>query len=173
MHGRLQIAQVEVQFRQTLKDGALPMVVNLAQVIALLCCGTPVGLDDDRKELALLQGTWMVQRIDENGGRWEKEKEQVKLTITGSQFKLEDQHKATLEGSLVVDTSQKLKTFQAVAEFTRTQKLAVAGIYKLEKDTLTFCFTKSKQRPSGFKADPGDGAILVTAKRNAESVLPH
>src|SRR5262245_30386899 len=107
------------------------MTLIFAQLLTTLCCCSPTALQDDRKELVLIQGTWLVQRIEENGGRWDKEKEQWTITITGADFKLEDQNKAILEGSLTVDGTEKLKKFNAGVRVSPTQTISVVGIYKL------------------------------------------
>jgi uncharacterized protein (TIGR03067 family) len=134
-------------------------------------CTLPAA--DEREELAQLYGTWVVQRADENGMRWPKEKEQgARLIIPGARFRLENCF-GSVEGALTLDPSSKGNAFDAVLEFSRDETVAVVGIYKIEGDTLTVCFSKSKTRPTEFASLLGESTTLIVAKRKPEEKLPH
>lgn len=136
---------------------------------AVLAGGPP---QDERVELAKIQGTWHVAVAEENGDRLPKERrENARLTIVGSRFKLED-GKTTLEGSFNVGGKDPM-TFDAFAELAANETVGVPGIYKIDKDTVTLCFSRAKKRPTEFKTLPGQNAVLLVLRREAGERAPH
>jgi len=146
------------------------MLPCVALLITLL--PNPAVPQDERVELAKVQGTWHVTTAEENGDRVPKERrEKVRLTMVGSHFKFED-GKTALEGSFSVG-GKNPKTFDAFAELAANESFGVPGIYKMENDTLTICFSRAKKRPAQFKTEPGQNVVLLVLRRQAGDRVPH
>jgi uncharacterized protein (TIGR03067 family) len=150
------------------------MVVGSTLLLTALCLGaTPSAAQDDRPEVASLQGTWLVESAHEGGQPIPKDRrEKAKLVIEGSRFTLQD-GQMTSKGELTLHFTQKPKAADVFVEVPGNETVGILAIYKLEKDTLTICLTKVKQRPTEFKTVLGDPNTVLVMKRKPEPKPPH
>jgi uncharacterized protein (TIGR03067 family) len=150
------------------------MVVGPTLLLMALCLSaTPDAAQDDRQEVANIQGTWLVETAHEGGQPIPKERrEKARLIIDGSRFTLHD-GESTFKGELTLHFTQKPKAADVFVEVPGNETVGILAIYKLEKETLTICLTKVKQRPTEFKTVLGDPNAILVMKRKAEPKPPH
>ena len=119
----------------------------------LLLSFTAVSAQDDvvKKELAKLQGTWVVVSAEFNGKSVESSKGDT-FTFEGNKAKIKNKVKETEPMTIKLDPAKKPKEidFQDGSQ----------GIYRLEGDALTLFY--GGKRPSGFDAKEG---LLLKLKR--------
>ncbi len=115
-----------------------------------------------------LAGTWTTVTFTMNGKRVPEE--QAKLL----QFKFQEE-KVTIsmlgknkDGTFKVDATKDPKQFDMALEGEKPNP----GIYRLETDKLTLCFSNGGKRPTQFASEAGSGIVLLTLKRGALKVDP-
>ncbi len=67
------------------------------------------------------------------------------------------------EGTFKKDPSKTPMQFEMTGLGPRPSK----GIYRLDKDTLTLCFSEGDERPTRFESKPGSRNVLMVLKRGA------
>jgi uncharacterized protein (TIGR03067 family) len=113
-------------------------------------------------------GPWSVVSLIAGGKA--APQEQVKLlqfTFRGEKLTLSALGKAK-ETTVKVDPTKNPPHFEMQAEGQRPAQ----GIYRLEKDRLTLCFSEGGERPTEFKSEPGTRNILIVLKRGAVKLDP-
>lgn len=133
---------------------------QLTAAVLLFVVGTPLHADDDpKKALEGLQGEWKLVGLTKNGVPEPKNRLTTSsLTVSKSNITLNDGVNKP-EGTFTIDT----KTNPPMIDIQLTANAGNAslgkGIYKLEKDKLTICFSlNSTDRPKEFKSEKG-GAV--------------
>ncbi|CAN5523848.1 hypothetical protein BH10PLA2_BH10PLA2_38790 [soil metagenome] len=122
--------------------------------------GTEPRDDSAKKELAKLEGTWVLAAIDKGDGKCPQDvttDERFELTIHGNKAKCGqvEWHKKS-EGYLRIDPSRQPKWLDW--SFTDTFKPGetIYKLYELEGNTLKICVVtdgwKQENRPKEFKA---------------------
>jgi uncharacterized protein (TIGR03067 family) len=134
--------------------------------------------DDEatRKELALLQGTWVIVG-KEYGGKKATEEEvanlaaEVKPTVDGTKIKwsekLEKKENAS-EATFKIDPKARPKTLDVTYTGGRFKGDTVLAIYEIDGDTLKVCYATTedgKPRPTEFAGKADGKAVLMTYKR--------
>ena len=115
-----------------------------------------------------LQGTWEVVVLVKDGekmlpaddlkGRIVVEGDKLRFILTP---KGKDDF-TRMSAAIKLDPSKSPKTIDA----TVAKGEVALGIYEVEGDNLKLCLTDpGEERPSGFKADKGDGSVLLLLKR--------
>jgi RNA polymerase sigma factor (sigma-70 family) len=124
-------------------------------------------------ELSKLQGTWIVVAAEEQGRTVLEEKikaKAVRLLITADRFALKRGGQAeSLEGRLTIDPTKRPKTMDwSAVKPDDTKAIKVEGIYRLQADTLIFCY--GEKRPAEFKtsADLELDQRMYTFKRETK-----
>jgi uncharacterized protein (TIGR03067 family) len=115
--------------------------------------------DDDR-----IKGTWLLQTEEQDGNQ--KQFEGNAITVI---FAAEGKGKVKYaSGRDDLDLTYQLDATRKPPQITvEGGGHTLNGIYKLDGDTLTICFTKDStaERPAEFVAKEGDGRVLVVLKR--------
>ena len=147
----------------------------VASLLAVVALGTSLALvvrpghsAQGKTNKGPFDGTWTVVALTAGGKKIPEEK--VKLL----QFKFQGE-KVTLSvfgegkgGTVKVDATKNPKQFDLAFAGEKPNP----GIYRLEKDTLTLCFSEGGNRPTKFAAEAGSRNVLLVLKRGAFKLDP-
>jgi uncharacterized protein (TIGR03067 family) len=127
----------------------------------IVAAGLVVAADKDdanKKALEQLQGEWKLTSAIRDGKEAPaKEIENAVLTVKGDTFTMAKSAKGK------IDATKK----PAEIDITPKEGSSTKGIYKLEGDTLTFCFAKpGNARPKEFASKEGGETILMVFKKS-------
>jgi uncharacterized protein (TIGR03067 family) len=146
------------------------MKISLLVVLSslLLLAVNVRGQDSGAGELARLAGTWSsASAVNDGKPIGEETVKKLRLTLTqqgGYKTELGDQ--VLFDSTYRVDAGQQPKQIDMIGTEGENKGKAAQGIYLLEGDTLTICYTMpGGDRPSSFESKPGTGATLVVWKR--------
>ena len=120
----------------------------------------------DKKELAKLEGTWILVKAEANGkSLLEKDRPKPKMVIKDGKITSDDKEapKGAFELAKILDPSKKPRTITLPLE----GKIKFYGIYELVGDELRVCGVGSdsateKNRPKKFDSDE---KLLIVFKR--------
>ena len=134
-------------------------------VALLFAVVSPTRAEDDPKKVQeSLQGEWrMVELIRDGRPEPKEEVRDTKATFKGNQLSMQTGKRGAEVSSFTLDP----KANPPAIDLKPTgEKFTVRGIYKLEKDTLTLCFSfDGKDRPKEFKSEKGRGIGMVVLER--------
>jgi len=147
--------------------------VILCSVICTMICTViafslpaPAGdakTDAIKKELAALQGDWLVvSSVYEGKNLLEDEK--VTINIKGDWVTIFGNGKKKDTSVVKLDPSKSPKAYDEHPLDPEDNKV-VLGIYKLEKDMLTLCYTMGKERPKAFDGKADDTGLIVMKRQ--------
>lgn len=123
-------------------------------------------LDDMKKELEKLQGTWKLESVEVEGQKAPPEAfKGVRLTIKGDKFSFTESN-TTFGGTFKVDLLKKPNTIDISFTEGPEKGTTTLGIYEVEGDTWKICLNpKGAKRPAEFRAKQGTGEVLEVFKR--------
>jgi uncharacterized protein (TIGR03067 family) len=139
-------------------------------LLLVLTCGPGRAAEADKKELAKLEGTWVIVKMEINGkSLLEKDKPEAKLVIKGGKITSDAKEapKGGLELSKVLDTSKKPKAVTLPLEGA----IKFYGIYEVKGDQLRVCGdgvdTMTEKNPEGRRPKEFDNCkgLLLVFKR--------
>ena len=113
---------------------------------------------DDRERV---QGTWTAAFWESNGTKLQGS---LKIVLRGTRWVL-TVDKDIIKGTLKMDPTQKVKTFDATITEGSGAGTTVPGIYRLEGDTWTVCWNIFGSRPTAFATSPTSPGVLFILKR--------
>lgn len=119
-----------------------------------------------RKQLA---GVWKGFAVEGRGERPDRGPVKLEVTITETTIKgIELKGEGTInhgEGTHTINLKEKPGWLDATKTNERGRKEEYLGIYSLEGDTLKWCVSRGKQRPTEFMT--AKGSFLVILKRQS------
>ncbi|MEW6304319.1 MAG: TIGR03067 domain-containing protein [Verrucomicrobiota bacterium] len=114
-----------------------------------------------------LQGVWSCVSATINGKVLPEETvKQLRLTLTRDRYQTEKGTEVLFDSGYTVETSARPPRINIVGTEGALAGKEAQGIYALEGDTLTLCYTMpGKERPAGFESAAGSEAYLLVWKR--------
>jgi uncharacterized protein (TIGR03067 family) len=153
---------------RTLTRAAASLLALAALAAGLGLFARPAHTAQDKDGKEALNGTWSAESLTVGGKPIPEVKKVMQLTFADGKVVLSVLGK-TKPGTITFDASKTPKQFEMKIEGERPN----SGIYRLEKDTLTLCFTEgSAPRPAEFKSEAGTRHILLVLKRGAAKLTP-
>ena len=123
---------------------------------------------DDMKDLA---GTWTcTSAVNDGKPIAEDIVKELRLTLTAEGgYKTTRGDQVLFDSTCKLDPSQTPKHIDMIGTEGDNKGKAAQGIYKLERDMLTICYTMpGGERPKEFDSKPGSAATLVVWKRGKQ-----
>ena len=123
--------------------------------------------DDVKKEREKWQGTWIGQSAEADGENLpESQAKSKKLVVTGDNY-IYTMGDVKEEGTIKLDPSKSPKEYASQITEGENKGKSVLGVYELQGDTLTICFSfpGSTERPTQMGTKPGSRTRRTTYKR--------
>ena len=146
----------------------LQTTASIGLALMALAMPTTAGEKDDavKKDMKLLEGTWVLDAFETNGKAVPAEKiNKIKTTIKGDHYSVDFGEKK-MELTFKIDPSKKPKSIDLI--MTKDGKNAVTpGIYEIGPDLLKICrgLEAGAERPTTFGTKEGSGTAMATYKR--------
>jgi uncharacterized protein (TIGR03067 family) len=135
----------------------------LMLVAACVLVAADAKEDAAAKDKEKLQGTWKVESATRGGKEAPAERAQaMRLVIEGDQITVKE---GTMAEAAMFTLLPDQKPPAIDIKPNRPGEKTVRGIYRLEGDTLTMCWSREGGRPTEFASKEGSGAILLVLKR--------
>jgi uncharacterized protein (TIGR03067 family) len=145
---------------------SLIVVLSTALLLAVNVRGQN-GAPDDRERLS---GKWTsTSAINDGKPIADETVKKLRLTLTTDGYKTELGEQVLFDSTYTIDAGKQPKHIDMIGTEGEAKGRAAQGIYLLEGDTLTICYTMpGGERPKAFESKPGSAATLVVWKRLAQ-----
>jgi uncharacterized protein (TIGR03067 family) len=140
---------------------------RLASVIALQLA-IAVQADGMGDDLGKLAGAWTcVSATNDGKALAEETVKMLRLTITKEGgYKTERGDQVLFDSTCKIDSAKTPKQIDLVGTEGENKGKVAQGIYALDANTLTICYTMpGKGRPKALESKPGSAATLIVWKR--------
>jgi uncharacterized protein (TIGR03067 family) len=132
-----------------------------ASAVTALAVGiaAPAPKEPPKAEPASIVGEWLLESYVQ-GGKVNEKRGGMHFTFDGKTVAVRE------EGDKAIEYTLDPKAKPAHIDLS-AGKEAIPGIYKIEGDTLTICFSKGGKadRPTEFVSSDGTAVVLMTLKR--------
>lgn len=131
--------------------------------IGFMILGAMVALADAADPRQQLAGTWSCASATIDGAPLAAETAKLlKLTLTGERFKTQRGDQVLFDSSYTVDATKNPKQIDMIATEGDLKGKPALGIYKLEGERLTLCYTMpGNERPAEFESTAKSGVYLI------------
>jgi uncharacterized protein (TIGR03067 family) len=135
--------------------------------IALLLSAAMVHSEEPSKDAKELIGVWKcVSAMRDGNPLPEAIVQELRLTLTDDRYKTERGQQVLFDSTYRIDAAKKPKQIDMIGTEGANAGKAAQGIYLLEGDKLTLCYTMPGQdRPADFTSKAGSGATLAVWQR--------
>lgn len=125
--------------------------------------------DAQKEELKKLSGTFIITKFERDGKPHNAEQmKKMKVVQKGAEYSFHDGDDITL-GKDTVYPDKNPKEIDSVYLNGTSKGEVVKGIYKIEGDTITYCWADpKKERPKEFATKADSGLTLMTLKKSEE-----
>jgi uncharacterized protein (TIGR03067 family) len=119
-----------------------------------------------KKELAMLQGSWVRVSAEVDGKKVpDEELKKTRLVITSDRYTLKSPDQ-TRQGGIRLDPTKTPKTIDLMSTEGPNKGQTLLGIYELGEGLFRYCVAPpGKERPKEFVSKPGTGVGLYANKR--------
>jgi uncharacterized protein (TIGR03067 family) len=120
-----------------------------------------------KRDLTRLQGSWQLERVEENGKQTEADGLKGHLILfAGDHFILRTPSEEPQTGLLRLEVGRKPKTMNATILMGANRGTTMLGIYAFEKDALKICVdVQGEERPKEFTAPAKSTRRFMIYKR--------
>jgi uncharacterized protein (TIGR03067 family) len=132
-------------------------LIAVGMVVALAVSAPDLGADDDKKgdavkKAAPLEGTWVATSWKRGDGEVGKDKVATELKLTKTTYEFPTGiNRISKKGAIQLDAAK--GTIDFTPEDGPAAGKTLLGLYKVEGDTLTLCFTTAgRDRPKELKS---------------------
>jgi uncharacterized protein (TIGR03067 family) len=136
--------------------------------VLCLCLGAFALADKEdagAKDREAMQGDWACESLTRDGMAFPDDDAQALFrTVKGDKYVVSRFRKKIGSGSFTLDAGKSPREIDVVADGPK--KIAIKGIYKIEKDVMTICNgSPGGKRPTAFEAKKGSGDTLIVWTR--------
>ena len=146
-------------FRKYSRLASTALVMSFALGFGAIALERAAGDDKSKKDEEAILGTWTVVSFEEGGKKPPDDATKdmkVKFTADGKMTVMRGEQEQ--EFMYRLDPSQKIKEFNG----TNAQGKSAEGIYKIEDDKLTVCFSRAGgARPNEFASPESTTIVLM------------
>lgn len=129
----------------------------MAGLVALAGLAGAGRADEPTGDLKAIQGSW-VSTDDTGESTWTFEGEVLSLTTPGREYKIKVKVDEKAEPHKAID-------FDVLEDSPNAKGFKAPGIYKLDGETLTICFTADGVRPDKFEGDFMNSFLFEAKKK--------
>jgi uncharacterized protein (TIGR03067 family) len=141
---------------------------NLCLVAGLLVLTSfPARGGDPKKDLEMMQGTWLVESMIERGKKsTDDDAKALEVTIAKDVMTVKERGKKVAEFQLKLDAAKKPKQVDLVYTEGKEKGQTEVGIYDVASDALKFCMhEEGKDRPKDFVSTEKSTFSVIQLKR--------
>ncbi len=143
-------------------------------LLSLMLGAGPAAPAKDKKSDPILQDTWTIVTIEQDGIKEPRKKKQPRpdrvLIFQKDAFEVKHDGKVVKSGGYRIDTSKTPMTIDLVVEEGEGKGTTLLGIFEIDKENLKLCLDmKGKNRPAAFQTFPNTGHDLVSAQRERKA----
>jgi uncharacterized protein (TIGR03067 family) len=135
----------------------------LATTAMILTMG--VAITDDKADMKVLQGTWLVIDADVEGKKVGESFKGLELVLSGSNYSVKVQGD-TDKGTFTINTKKTPHEMDISGGEGPNRGKTYPCLYEVKDDTLTVCYGLDfKTRPTELKAPEKSGRMLIVYKK--------
>lgn len=141
------------------------MTPSLLTALALTF-GAPAPKDDPKKDPPSLVGEWVAEKGVKRGNEQPIPPGGIAFEFTpDGKVRIRDGPKQSPPADYKTDPKKSPAEIDIDLPDTGRKAPAMAGIYRLDGDTLTLCVSRGGTRPTKFESPAGSDVTLMTFKR--------
>ncbi len=128
---------------------------------------TGCGQAPEKTAMQKIEGNWTCASAVVDGKALPEATVQLlRLTLTRDRYTTRKDSEVLFDSTYTTDVTKHPKQINMVGTEGALQGKEAHGIYRLDGDTLTICYTMpGKERPTTFESQAGSGAYLIFWKR--------
>lgn len=125
--------------------------------------------DGPKTDLDLLQGTWDAYRAIEDGKDVSLDEDTPGIRFKGNKAFQVKNDKETMPAAVALDSTKTPKEIRLTPDDPAHKAEVMTGIYKIEENLLTLCFSSDNDVPKEFKSDRNHIVFVYRKQATASS----